>query len=143
MIGSLWECWPNHRTSLATMWSNRIIVLSHKVTIANLGRLMPTRKCGSIVAEIYMILSVLPSGSNPEHNCWLRNTRLLRASLTPVHTQAKDVTPGRIASNFRFNSTQTRSCNSAPSLPLVRPAVGVILQSGTYWPWVSVPALAP
>ena len=66
-----------------------------------------------------------------------------RATLRLAQSQDRDVTPGLIDSSFSLNSTQTQSCSSAPSLPLVRPAVGVILQSGTYWPWDSGPTLAP
>ena len=73
---------------------------------------------------------------------FLSKLSLARLILRLRH-QDKDVTPGRIASNFCFNSTQTRSCSSAPAVPLVSPAVGVILQSGKYWPWDSGPTLAP
>ena len=65
-----------------------------------------------------------------------------RATLTLQQNQDRDVTPSRIASSFCFSSTQTRSCSSVPALPLVSPAVGVILQAGTYWPCDSGPALA-
>lgn len=57
-----------------------------------------------------------------------------KSTLNLLQNQDKDVTPGRIASSFCFSSTQNLSCNSAPASPLVRPAVGVILLSGRYWP---------
>jgi hypothetical protein len=44
------------------------------------------------------------------------------------------VTPGRIPSNFSLNSSQTRIWSLAPASPLHNPFVGVILQSGKYWP---------
>lgn len=68
---------------------------------------------------------------------------MARAILRLLQDQDKDVIPGRIASSFCLSSTQIRVCSSTPALPLVSPAVGVIWQSGTYWPWESDPTLAP